>query len=102
MYFRVYQVSNAIYPGWGYNLTYKELRLMALWYLNSLFEQETISEDEYNQKIKIIEAAQEEQLINEIQDMGEADGGLEVQKSDVLFDISDLGPDEEIERPWKD
>ncbi len=102
MYYRIYHIGNANYPGWGYNLSFIELRKMALWWLNSLLEQETINEDEYNVKVKIIEGAQEEQLINEIQDLGEADGGLEVQKSDVLFDISDLGPDEELDRPWND
>ena len=102
MYYRVYQINNAIYPGWGYNLNFFELNQMALWWLNSLFEgQEAIDEDEFNEKTKVLSNnIQEETLIAEIQYLGGFDGGLEVEKSENPFDLAELSPGEELERPW--
>ena len=54
MYYRVYQINNAIYPGWGYNLNFLELNQMSIWWLNSMFESEMIEKEEFNEKNKVL------------------------------------------------
>ncbi len=103
MYYRIYQDNNAFYPGWGYNLTFKELNQMAIWWLSSLVENETILNDEFEAKLKALNGIlSEEGLISEVESLGMYDGGLKVEKSEHLFDLSELGYGEEVSRPWND
>ena len=102
MYYRVYQINNAIYPGWGYNLNFLELNQMAIWWLNSMFESEMIKEEKFNEKNKVLtNNIDEESLIAEIQYLGELDGGLEVEKSESQFDEAECDDvDDMNNRPW--
>ena len=101
MYYRIYQLNSAIYPGWGFNLNFLELNQMALWWLDSLYTSEVISEEEFKQKQNLLsDNVQEDSLIEIIQDIGKYDGGLEVEKSEEAFDLSELSAGEELERPW--
>jgi hypothetical protein len=102
MYYRVYQINNAIYPGWGYNLNFSELNQMAIWWLNSIFESEMIEEEKFNEKNKVLtDNIGEESLIAEIKYLGEFDGGLEVEKSESQFDEAECDDVEDMNsRPW--
>jgi hypothetical protein len=102
MYYRVYQINNAMYPGWGYNLNFLELNQMAIWWLNSIFESEMIEEEKFNEKSMVLtNNIEEESLIAEIQYLGELDGGLEVEKSEILFDEAGCDDiDDMNNRPW--
>ena len=103
MYYRVYQINNAMYSGWGYNLNFLELNQMAIWWLNSMYEGlEAIEEKEYNEKKKVLtNNIQEESLIAEIEYLGGFDGGLKVEKSESQFDEAECDDvDDMNNRPW--
>ena len=102
VYYRVYLITNAMYPGWGYNLNFLELNQMAIWWLNSMYDgMGAIEEKEFNEKNNVLtNNIQEDSLIAEIKYLGGFDGGLEVEKSESPFDLSELRPGEEIYRPW--
>jgi hypothetical protein len=102
MYYRVYQINNAMYPGWGYNLNFLELNQMAIFWLNSMYDGlEAIEEKEYNEKKKVLtNNIQEESLIAEIEYLGGFDGGLKVEKSEMPFDLLELRDGEDLIRPW--
>ena len=100
MYYRVFAENPNVYPGYGYNLKDNELNQMAIWYLNSLYEQ--LAESEFNDKKDLFESANEIEIINQIENyLSNFDGSLSVERSETPFEESDCDDfDEMNNRPW--